>query len=327
MGHARIFWNYCVFLALWKYLRLNHSMYDTIYYDGFKSRVDDLIRRELNSKVNPLPQEFSNVYEVAFQDRRREELLQSELDDRRNRVCTYAERLGFYGSNVVVEAYQDTLPVDSQLIRRIGARIPTVVVMDSLSIFLQQLNMSYWITLLRTALQNDVLPITVHEYNDHQGVIKDFDVLCQARLAAIESLTEHIRPEPKREQGRRKLGPIADLVEEILVLTALGQFTSSTSVIQFISEWYKEKTKNPDDHTLRDRIFDEVRWHTYKYKVRTMVKVMLEKEAKRDYEHDRLPNDIWQPSISSVVSVASIAAAKVLPEYGYIRTESGWVKG
>jgi hypothetical protein len=58
-----------------------------------------------------------------------------------------------------------------------------------------------------------------------------------------------------------------------------------------------------------------------------MVKVMLEKEAKRDYEHDRLPNDIWQPSISSVVSVASIAAAKVLPEYGYIRTESGWVKG
>lgn len=305
-------------------------MYDTIYYDGFKSRVDDLIRRELRSKVNGIPQEFSNVIQVASQDRRREDFLQSELDDRRCRVCTYAERLGFHGANVVVEAYQDTLPVDSQLIGRIDARVRTVVVMDSLSIFLQQHNMSYWITLLRTALQSNVLPITVHEYNSNQGVIKDFEVLCQTRLAAIESLTEHIRPEPKREQGRRKLGPIADLVEEILVLTALGHLTSSTSVIQFISEWYKEKTKNPDDHTLRDRIFDEVRWHTYKYKVRTMVKVMLEKEAKRDNEHVCLPNDIWQPSMSSVVgvvSVASIAAAKVLPDYGYIRTESGWVKG
>jgi hypothetical protein len=308
-------------------------MHDTIYYDGFKSRVDDMLRRERNAKRTAGTEEASqpdnrNVVSVVDEDRRRQELMESELDDRRLRIYQYAERLGFQESNIIVEAYIDALPVDSQFIRLIDARVPTVVVMDSLSMFLQQLNMSYWISLLRTALQCNVLPITVQE--SHNGGVTDFELARRTRLVTIESLTEHIRPEPKRDQGRRKLGPISDLVEEILVLTAVGYFTSSANVIQHISDWHKRKTEDPMDHSLRDRIFDEDRWHTYKYKVRTMIKGILEKEAKREDEDVVPPNDIWQPSEPSsvgVVSVASIAAAKVLPEFGYIRTSSGWVKG
>jgi hypothetical protein len=305
-------------------------MHDTIFYDGYKSRVDDHIRRELKSKLKPMPNELKDPVAVAVQDRRREEFLLSEFEDRRSRISGFAERLGFHESDIIIEPYQDTLPIDSQFIRLIDAQVPTVVVMESLSMFLQQLNMSYWISLLRAALQNNVLPITVQEYNLHQRVVNEFEFTRRTRLTAIESLTEHIRQEPKREQGRRKLDPIADLVEEILVLTAIGQFSSSTKVIQHISDWYKKKTKDPSDHTLRHRIFDEDRWHTYKYKVRSMVKILLETEAKRDNKDVVLPNDIWQPSIFStvgVVSVASDAAAKLLPEYGYSRTQTGWVKG
>lgn len=292
-------------------------MHGTIYYYPFKSRAEELLRGG------------RGVFEqTAAEDSKLQEILQRDLEERRDRIVPFANQLGFSNPDIVVEAYQDTLPADSQFMRLIGSQVPTVVVMDSLSLFLQQLNMSYWISLLRTALQSNVVPITVQELRN--GAINDFEYARQTRLTAIEALTEHIRPEPKRERGRRKLGPIADLVEEILVLTALARFTSSSDVIEFISYWHKEKTKNPFDHALRDKIFDDARWHTYKYKVRTMVRDILSEAALRDDEASTLPHDIWQPSVSSVagvVSVASIAAAKVLPEYGYIRTATGWIKG
>lgn len=292
-------------------------MHGTIYYYAFKSRAEELLRGG------------RGVFEqTAAEDSKLQEILQRDLEERRDRIVPFANQLGFSNPDIVIEAYQDTLPADSQFMRLIGSQVPTVVVMDSLSLFLQQLNMSYWISLLRTALQSNVVPITVQELRN--GAITDFEYARQTRLTAIEALTEHIRPEPKRERGRRKLGPIADLVEEILVLTALARFNSSTDVIEFISYWHKEKTKNPFDHALRDKIFEDERWHTYKYKVRTMVKDILSDAALRDDKNLIVPRDIWQPSISSVtgvVSVASIAAAKVLPEYGYTRSGTGWIKG
>ena len=292
-------------------------MHDTIYYHAYKSRADELLRGGRRESDQP-----------AAEDSKLQEILHRDLQDRRSRNIPYANQLGFSDTDIVVEAFQDTLPADSKFMRLIDARVPTVVVMDSLSMFLQQLNMSYWISLLRTALQNNVVPITVQEHR--HGGVKDFEFARQTRLATIESLTEHIRLEPKRERGRRKLGPISDLVEEILVLSALSRFSSSTDVIEYISYWHKERTKDPFDHTLRDKIFDEERWHTYKYKVRTMVKDILVEAALRDDKDAMLPNDLWQPSIYSVVgvvSVASIAAAKALPEYGYFRSTTGWVKG
>jgi hypothetical protein len=190
--------------------------------------------------------------------------------------------------------------------------------------FLQQSRMTYWISLLRTALMNNILPITVDEYK--RGVHVEFDELLQSRLRTIESLTEHIRSEPPRERGRRKLSPIADVVELVLVLTANDQFESSHGVLTFISTWYDENVRNGTSSLKHDKVFSENRWLTYKYKVRKMAKDILLEHISRHADRG-IPHDIWQPSEhinGRVVSLASLAAATVLPDFGYHKVGRFW---
>lgn len=293
-----------------------------IYYQAYRDRTTELARVSRNEPIQL-------VEEDLLLQKKREQ----EHHNRMMRAVSIATELQIDESCVFVEAFDDTLAGDGHFMQLLRSNQHTIVVMDSMSMFLQQYGLTYWITLLRTALQNQVLPITVEEFK--MGVHKDFDLALNARRTTIEALTEHLRPEPKRERGRRKLGPIADLVERILVHTAspesgaFREFRSSHDVLEFISNWYEVNTQNGETVLQHDRIFAADRWNTYKYKVRTMAKEELLDVLHQDYPNTGIPKDIWQPSTvvdGQVVSMASIAAVKLLPEYGYQKIGFKWLQ-
>jgi hypothetical protein len=293
-----------------------------IYYQAYRDRSAELI------SINRSEPKYLIDEDLILQRAR-----DRENYKRMTRAVSIAEDLGIDENRVFVEAFDDTMAGNGHFMQLLRSNQPTIVVMDSMSMFLQQYGLTYWITLLRTALQNQVLPITVEEFR--MGVHKDFDLALNARRTTIEALTEHLRPEPKRERGRRKLGPIADLVERILVHTAspesgaFREFRSSHDVLEFISTWYEVNTKSGESVLQHDRIFAADRWNTYKYKVRTMAKEELLDVLHQDYPETGIPKDIWQPSTvveGQVVSMASLAAVKLLPEYGYQKVGFQWVK-
>lgn len=292
-------------------------MFTVLYYQAYRDRTYDQL------KINPIDPKYPSVEELELN---RARIL--ENDRRQSRAIAVAGEIGIYPQYVAVEAYNGKLLIDGFFMTLVRSGRPTLLVMDSLSMFLQQFGMTYWITLLRTALQNRVLPITVEEFKQNKHL--EFDHLLSSRLSAVEALTAHIRPEPKRERGRRKLGPIADLVELILVQTALGRFKSNTDVLAYISHWYEENTRSGVSTLQHDRIFAEDRWVTYKYKVRTMAKEILLAAIHLEFPNKGLPNDIWQPSElidGEVVSFASLAAGIALPDFGYHKVGYRWIKG
>jgi hypothetical protein len=297
-------------------------MNNIIYYQAYRDRTVQMARFGENETKQTVEQDL-----VLEKKREREQ------HNRMIRALQVASDFCIDENHVFVEAYDDTLATDGPFMQLLRSNQPTVVVMDSLSMFLQQFGLTYWITLLRTALQNGILPITIEEFK--LGVHRDFDFALQARRTTIEALTEHIRPEPKRERGRRKLGPIADLVEIILLHTAsptsgnFPEFRSSHDVLEFISQWYEGKTHSGSTELQYDRVFAPDRWNTYKYKVRTMAKDALLDVLVEDFPEIAIPKDIWQPSElvdGRVVSIASLAAVKVLPDFGYQRIGYQWIK-
>lgn len=316
--NASGFWKYFLKLDYWKELSFNLSMITTVYYHAYRNRITE----------HPEGIQDEPLQDMALQERR------TRLHDTRMmRAVSIASKLGIEERHVFVEEYDDTLSPDGHFMRLLRSKRPTIVVMDSLSMFLQQFGLTYWITLLRTALQAQVLPITVEELR--MGVHRDFDNALQVRRTTIEALTEHIRPEPKRERGRRKLGPIADLVESILLHTAdpmtdvFPEFRSSHDVLVYISTWYEKNTRLGETLLQYDKIFAPERWITYKYKVRTMAKDALLDVIVKDFPYIAMPSDIWQPSElvdGRVVSLASLAAVRVLPDFGFENDGHQWLK-
>lgn len=292
-------------------------MVSVLYYQAYRDRAHERL------KAYPIDPKYQSHADMELNQAR---LL--ENDRRLSRAIAVAGEIGIYPEYVMVEAYDSKLRTDGFFMNLVRLGRPTLLVMDSLSMFLQQFGMTYWITLLRTALQNNVLPVTVDEYKHIKPI--EFDHLLSSRLCAVEALTAHIRTEPKRERGRRKLGPIADLVELIVFQTAQGRFGSNTDVLAYISQWYEENTRSGVYTLQHDRIFAEDRWLTYKYKVRAMAQDILLGAIHREYPNRALPKDIWQPSElidGKVVSLASIAAEFVLPDFGYDKVKYRWIKG
>lgn len=291
-------------------------MDQTFYYVGYS---DVYIERRI-AKLHPDVDDhvLDKLINVAKE---------AELEHRRAKALMVAGTLGISENNVIVESHGETLVDDGPYMKLVRSGNPAVLVMDSMSMYLHQLGLSYWITLLRTTLQHGVLPITVDEYT--RDVHMDYDDVLRNRRVSIEALTEHIRPEPKRVVGRRKHGPISEVVGQVLVESAARAIGSGDDVMATISRWYEQYLRDPKDHMHQYAIFDQPRWKTYKYKVRNMIRKMLE-ECWENHRPDLpIQHDIWQTSFfisGEVFYPSAIAAGLLLPEYGYEKVGSRWEK-
>lgn len=292
------------------------SMYPVYYYECYRAR---LVENDLGAMHTP--------YEPPIEEESIHEQIQYDLASRKERALSVAADAGIDLRNVIVEAYSSVLPPDSVYMRLANAREPAVIVMDSLSMFLQQSGMTYWITLLRTSLQNGLLPITVDEYAN--GVHLEYEAAVYSRRVAIESLTSHIRPEPKRTRGRRKHGPTAEILEIILLESERRTVHSSADVLQRITRWYDDSLEHSPEKFLRHRVFSGDRWMTYKYKIRKMARELLEETWKNTYTFMPIEGDIWQSCFlidGGLVYPSCFAAREILPDFGYELIANQWRK-
>lgn len=293
-----------------------YHMYKTYYYLGYS----DIYIERRTVRLNPEAHDelLQHLIRVAKE---------AEIEHRRAKAIKLANAMGIDQYHVIVEPHEETLDEDGPYMRLVRSAKPAVLVMDSMSMYLHQLGLSYWITLLRTTLQHHILPITVEEYEGN--VHLDFDNTLRNRLIAIEALTSHIKPEPKRIRGRRKLGPISDVVCQVLADTANKAIGSSDDVMDNISRWYDRYLLDPKDHMHQYAIFDQPRWKTYKYKVRSMIRKMLEEYWNQHYPDLPIQHDIWQTNFlvsGQQIFPAVIAAEQLLPEFGYEKIGSRWAK-
>jgi hypothetical protein len=293
-----------------------YHMYQTFYYVGYR---DVYIERRI-AKMHP------DVDDHVL-DRLIHVAKEAELEHRRAKALMVARPLGISENNIIVESHGETLAEDGPYMKLVRSEKPAVLVMDSMSMYLHQLGLSYWITLLRTTLQHGVLPITIEEHA--RDVHKDFENTLRNRRVSIEALTEHIRPEPKRVVGRRKHGPISEVVGQVLVESATRAVGSSDDVMDAISRWYGQYLLDPKDHMHQYAIFEQVRWKTYKYKVRNMIRKMLVECWENHHPDLPIQHDIWQTSFfisGEMFYPSAIAAGLLLPEYGYEKVGSRWEK-
>jgi hypothetical protein len=293
-----------------------YHMFQTFYYAGYS---DVYIERRL-ARLHP------DVDDHVL-DRLIHEAKDAEIELRRAKALMVAGPLGICENNIIVEAHGETLEEDGPYMKLVRSEKPAVLVMDTMSMYLHQLGLSYWITLLRTTLQHRVLPVTVDEYR--RNVHVDFDNTLRNRRLSIEALTEHIRPEPKRVVGRRKHGPISEVVGQVLVESATRMVGSADEVMDAISRWYEQYLLDPKDHMHQYAIFEESRWKTYKYKVRNMIRKMLRECWENDHPDLPIQHDIWQTSFNisgEMCYPAAIAAGLLLPGYGYTKVGSRWEK-
>jgi hypothetical protein len=291
-------------------------VYPIYYYVGYRDRLIETKAAKFSTGVDPLEEDWQIQAAKAL-----------ELIKRTERALFVANQIGIEERYVLVEAYTNDLPADGKYMALLNSGRPAIIIMDSLSMFLQQFGMSYWITLLRRSLQAGFLPITLEEYS--RRVHLEYDTALQTRLVVIEALTEHIRTEPKRVRGRRKLGPVAELIERILIETASRNINSDGAVIRTISAWYDDTAHRTPERLQRDLIFNDKRWVTYKYKVRTMARDLLTERWARHYPEFKIHDDIWQASFmidDQLVYPSAFAAAKLLPEFGYEKFGSRWIK-
>lgn len=270
---------------------------------------------------------FQQVRDPVLEDSLLRDAYQLDLNLRRERAISVATFAGIDQRNVIVEAYTDSLPEDGEYMRLLRAGGPAIIVMHSLSMYLQQSGMSYWISLLRKTLQCDLLPITLEEFLS--GAHNGFHETLSWRRATIESLTSHIRPEPKRVRGRRKHGPTAEILGIILIESERRTVTSASSVLKRISSWHDECSKDTPEKFKQHPVFSDVRWGTYKYKIRKMARELLEETWKECYPAFPIEDDIWQASLlwdGKLVYPAAMAAAMILPEFGYEQIGHQWIK-
>ena len=293
-----------------------YHMYQTFYYVGYS---DVYIERRI-AKLHPDVDEHER-------ERLTHVAKEAELEHRKAQALMVASHLRINENNVIVESHGETLAEDGPYMKLLRSNEPAILVMDSMSMYLHQLGLSYWITLLRTTLQHGVLPITVDEHT--RNVHMDYDNVLRSRRSSIEALTEHIRPEPRRVVGRRKLGPISEVVGTVLVESAVRTITSGDKALDRIATWYDESMLKSPERMQKHRVFEQFRWKTYKYKVRNMVRDMLEQTWKHHRPDLPIQHDIWQTSFhisGEMFYPSAIAAGLLLPEYGYEKVGSRWEK-
>lgn len=311
------FWKHYLYLCIGATEHgLMYHMDQTFYYVGYS---DVYIERRI-AKLHP-----DVDYHVL--DRLINVAKDAELEHRKAQALMVAGHLRINENNVIVESHGETLVDDGPYMKLVRSGKPAVLVMDSMSMYLHQLGLSYWITLLRTTLQHGVLPITVDEYT--RDVHMDYDYVLRNRRFAIEALTEHIRPEPKRVVGRRKHGPISEVVGHVLVESAVRTITSGDNALDRIATWYDESMLKSPERLQKHRVFEQLRWKTYKYKVRNMVRDMLEQTWKNHRPDLPIQHDIWQTSFlisGEMFYPSAMAAELLLPEYGYEKVGSRWEK-